>query len=155
MKVLSVMAERCIGCRICEQWCAERHEQEPSKSHIHVQRLHAEYRNLPKVCHQCEESPCIKNCHFGALSKHPETGAIQVDEGKCTGCRLCAKNCPYDAIGYSSKIRKVHICDLCNGQPQCVIHCPEGVLQYTERNEGRQFTETNAGLWAEKGGFKV
>lgn len=154
MKVLSVMSERCIGCRICEQWCANQHEQEPSKSHIRVQRSHADYRNIPKVCHQCEESPCIKNCHFGALTKHPETGAILVDEEKCTGCRLCARNCPYEAIAFNRKIKKVHICDLCNGHPQCVIHCPEGALNFGIRNETGNSQESSAGLWAEQGGFQ-
>ena len=149
MKVIDVIKERCIGCRICEQWCTWQHDESGGTlSRIHVKRLHEEYANLPLVCHQCEDTPCINSCKSNALSKDAVTGAILVDSVACTGCRLCIRNCPYTAITYDRVNRKVRICDLCGGNPQCVAHCPEYALDYVPREERGKKKEPSKGLWS-------
>ncbi|MDE6278254.1 MAG: RnfABCDGE type electron transport complex subunit B [Muribaculaceae bacterium] len=37
---------------------------------------------------------CVAVCRFGALRMDPETGLPVVDASKCTGCGMCAKECP-------------------------------------------------------------
>ncbi len=149
MKVMAVIKERCIGCRICEQWCTMHHEEAGvNLSRIHIQRLHQKYTNLPLVCHQCEDVPCINNCKFNALSRDPLTGAILVNTEVCTGCRLCQRNCPHQAITFDSVSRKVRICDLCGGNPQCVTHCPEYALEYIFQEKFGAKKGPTAGLWS-------
>lgn len=151
MKVMDVIQERCIGCRICEQWCSQEHDNAVGTlSRIHIQRLHQEFANLPRVCHQCEDTPCINSCKFGALSKDSQTGAILVNTEVCTGCRLCQKNCPYNAITFDKAKQKVIICDICSGNPQCVNHCPEYALDYVEGAERGKKKEATAGLWSKQ-----
>ncbi|MBN1163046.1 MAG: NADH-quinone oxidoreductase subunit NuoF [Candidatus Krumholzibacteriota bacterium] len=48
---------------------------------------------------------------------------FHIDAQKCTGCTLCAKNCPVDAI--SGEAKKVHVIDnsLCVKCGKCVTSC--------------------------------
>lgn len=155
MKVLSTVPESCNGCRICEQWCNWYNSKTIGhKSQISVKRNYTTYSNVPKVCHQCEDAPCIVSCRFNALEKHPDTGAIIVNLEVCTGCCLCMKKCPHEAIAFDKIIRKVSICNLCGGKPQCVIHCPEGALNYLSREERSTTQEIGEGLWSAQGGFR-
>jgi Pyruvate/2-oxoacid:ferredoxin oxidoreductase delta subunit len=61
-------------------------------------------------------------------------GMVKLDGDKCTGCGLCALNCPTDAItvitdsgsdGYSISFKY----DLCVGCGVCVNTCPEGCVE--------------------------
>ena len=38
-----------------------------------------------------------------AISKDLETGVVQINEDRCTGCGECATACPYGAIGYNAE----------------------------------------------------
>jgi len=138
-KMLLLYANKCVGCRICEQWCSMTHYKvsNPKKSRITVTRSYEEYMDFPYACRQCVDIPCIKACptKISALSKDKDTGAVKVDEEKCIACRLCMKDCPYNAIKVHPTEKHVIICDLCGGDPQCVKHCPEQALSYIERNE--------------------
>lgn len=138
-KVLFVDERKCIGCRICEQWCSLTHFGviNPAKSCIRIIRDHMNQVDYPYYCHQCEDSPCISACppKVGALNRDEKTGAIQVDQDKCIGCLRCLKACPHGAIRMYPNEKYVLICDLCGGVPQCVKHCPEKAVQYGEPNE--------------------
>lgn len=133
-RIMHVLPEKCVGCRICEQWCAHSHGHmvSPSKTNIRVVRIHHQYRNVPVVCRQCGIPACIDSCKFGALSRDVKTGAVLVDQQKCTACRLCVRACPYGAVNYDTREKTVRICNLCNGAPQCVMHCPEQALEYRD-----------------------
>lgn len=134
MKVLSVNTSRCVGCRICEQWCSYSHHGviSPSKTRIRVLRDLEQQGDVPLVCHQCASPLCIKACPCEALYRDEKNGFVGVAGDKCTGCGLCVEACVHGAIGVDPKGCPV-ICDLCGGRPQCVVHCPEGALRYLRR----------------------
>lgn len=139
MKVLVAVPERCTGCERCELVCSLVHfkTMSPSKSAIHVVRVHHAPIDAPIFCVQC--GLCIDVCPVGALSRDKKTGAVIVDYGLCTGCESCVSVCPYGAITVDRAIRKAIKCDLCGGDPKCVKICPEGVLQYVDANKASYY----------------
>ena len=116
---------KCVGCRLCELACSfiKTGKFNPKVSRIRIVTSYPALIDYPVVCIQCESSPCINVCPMGALNKDKKTGAIILDEEKCTGCKLCAMECPYSAINFNEKIKKPIICDLCGGEPECVKWC--------------------------------
>ena len=66
---------------------------------------------------------------------------INIDQDKCTGCKLCIPNCPEGAIQMiDGKARLVS--DLfCDGLGACLGHCPEGAITIEER-EAEAYNET-------------
>jgi Fe-S-cluster-containing hydrogenase component 2 len=77
--------------------------------------------DVPVVCVQCEDPPCVPACPEGALRQLPN-GSIEVSEEKCDACRGCVTACPYDAIRIVREVAVV--CDLCGGDPLCAKYCP-------------------------------
>ena len=118
---------KCSGCRKCEIACSLFHEKRiwPEASRIRVFML-VPGAEVPHLCAQCEDYPCVNSCPQGALSVNLETEAVRVDEQKCTGCGVCIDACP-GRVPHLHPVKKtVLICDLCNGEPQCVKVCQDG-----------------------------
>ena len=128
---LSIDAKKCSGCRVCEQICTFSHEREfnPRRARIKILMREKEGINAPLLCTQCQK--CLSACKRQALSFDEKIGVVRVDQDKCNGCGLCIEACPYAAIFKDPVSGKVNICDLCNGDPQCVKWCVPGVLGYT------------------------
>lgn len=139
-KVLMIDAGLCTGCRICELWCSLKHFGviNSSKSRIRIEKMHGSQSHVPQVCNQCTGRFCIAACppKISALSLDKKTGAILVDLDKCIGCGKCQEACPYDAVHPLPDEKKVIICDLCKGDPECVKQCPEGVLSFAVKEGG-------------------
>lgn len=135
VKVISVAGSRCVGCRLCEQWCSYSHDGRvnPARARIRVLRDLELSRDIPMVCRQCANPSCINNCPTGALRREVITGAIRLERGACLGCGLCVEVCPHGGVGVDSEGCPI-ICDLCEGRPQCVSHCPEGAIRYIRRD---------------------
>jgi Fe-S-cluster-containing dehydrogenase component len=53
-------------------------------------------RFVPRLCMQCEASPCTVVCPVGATYRTAD-GVILVDEDRCIGCGYCVVACPYGA----------------------------------------------------------
>ncbi|MBW2000076.1 MAG: 4Fe-4S dicluster domain-containing protein [Deltaproteobacteria bacterium] len=126
--------ERCTGCRICEIVCSLTKEKviNPTKSRIQVVKIEAMSLNLPVVCQQCYEAPCVSVCPAGALEQEEGTGLVRHDMDLCIGCKSCVAVCPFGAIGIDTDGHKVTKCDHCGGDPTCVRFCETGAIQYVD-----------------------
>lgn len=126
-----VNSDLCTGCRACETICSFEHTGSfcGDNARIQIQKAEEEGEDIPHVCRQCGNAPCIQSCPVGALSKDSETKAVIVDEDKCIGCKICEKACPFGSIHFN-KSGKTLICDLCGGDPSCVKRCPAGAITY-------------------------
>ncbi len=122
----------CSGCRTCELACSFAHSEtfHPSISRIQVDKDEPTGLDRPNVCRQCGVAPCLKACPEDALARHGETRAVLVDESRCSGCGLCAGECPFSAIQIVDG--RALICDLCGGEPACVRMCATGALKFGE-----------------------
>jgi heterodisulfide reductase subunit A len=60
----------------------------------------------------------------------------EVDEDRCSGCRVCNELCPYSAIDYDAEKRRSHVNSaLCKACGACVAACPSGAIK------ARHFTD--------------
>ena len=122
---LTVDETRCTGCMGCVLACSFAKEGVFSLalSRIVVLRDEETAQFTPRVCVQCAEHPCVEVCPVGALSVEPTTGAIQLAEERCVGCRRCVDACPYGGIRFHEERGLPLICDLCGGAPACIEAC--------------------------------
>jgi Fe-S-cluster-containing hydrogenase component 2 len=144
MKVLSVKAERCTGCHLCEETCAETwfKVKDRAKSAIHIgERPKADAPYSIIVCTQCGE--CIDICPTKAI-RRAANGVVRIDKAKCVGCMACVGFCTIWAM-------RMHADDLapfkCVACGKCVKVCPEGVLSI-EEEAAPKVSETEK--WAER-----
>ncbi len=121
-----ITPDKCSGCRLCEVVCSLEHEGIiwPEASRIRIYELLPGV-NVPHTCVQCPDYPCVNACNFGALSVDEKTGAVLVDEEKCTECGACVLACPGKVPRIPTGKGSVVICDLCGGNPKCVEVCHE------------------------------
>ena len=115
---------KCSGCRLCEVACAVKHEGRiwPEASRVRVFMLIPGVE-VPHLCTQCNNYPCVASCAFKALSVNEETGAVIVDNEKCTACGVCIKACPGEVPHIHPNKKHIIICDLCDGDPECAKIC--------------------------------
>lgn len=142
---IEVNLEKCTACRICEFVCSTHHfgEVNPSKSRVNVKIVSKDFFYYPVVCQQCGNAPCMEVCPKDALVINEETGAIEVVEENCIGCRMCVRACPFGAMGILKKDKLANKCDLCGGDPECVKHCFYGALEFKETEEVRNDISMN------------
>ncbi len=137
--------EACTGCRICEYICSAVKEQgfNPLLSRIRTMRLEPTL-NISMACRLCEDPTCVKSCPKKALSKDEETGIIKLDEAKCNGCAWCIETCEFGAIALHPTKQTMVVCDLCDGDPKCVMYCPKEALNLMTTEEISQKTRKKA-----------
>jgi Fe-S-cluster-containing hydrogenase component 2 len=131
-KILVVDYQKCTGCRLCEMVCSIKRTgaNNPTRSRIHVIKWPLEGFELPMVCQQCEEAPCVAVCPKDALSHDLGQGQVALDYDLCIGCKLCVIACPFGGMGIDAVARQVIKCDLCDGDPSCVRVCEPGALRF-------------------------
>lgn len=152
--VLTVAAEKCTGCRLCELACSVRNysEADPARARVYVVRDECEglVGTIPVVCQQCVDPLCVELCPATALSRDGETGAVVVDVDRCLGCRSCVQVCPFGAPSVDRRLGVTQKCDLCDGDPTCAKFCPTGALTAVPADEEAQrLRRSRAGAYLE------
>jgi carbon-monoxide dehydrogenase iron sulfur subunit len=142
MKRVYVNEKWCLGCHLCEYYCAFANTGETDmaralKDMLIQPRIRIEQKDnisFAVSCRHCEEPLCVKGCITGALTV--KDGVIMIDRDKCVSCYTCILCCPYGAVS-SSEDGAVQKCELCvknaGGAPQCVKGCPNGAIVFEER----------------------
>jgi Fe-S-cluster-containing hydrogenase component 2 len=80
-------------------------------------------------------------CPVEAIFKDPKTGAIQIDDEICVGCRACTVVCPFGAIFISEEKKIAVVCDMCGGDPECVKWCPKDAIKFVEEKQVNRFVK--------------
>ena len=87
-------------------------------------------------------------CPVEAITVNKLTGAKEVNEATCVGCKVCTIACPFGTVNYDSATAKVVKCDLCGGDPWCAKACPTGAITYVDADhEGLERMRA----WAQQG----
>ena len=145
MKKIIVREQWCLGCHLCEYFCAFANSGSDDmvkalqNKPIHP-RLIVEGDQQVRFavnCRHCEKPLCAAGCIAGALHKEPG-GAVLIDQEKCVGCGTCILLCPYGAIMPSGTgvAQKCALClDNAFGEPLCVQHCPNRAIVLEEVDE--------------------
>jgi Fe-S-cluster-containing hydrogenase component 2 len=86
--------DSCIECYACEAACEER---------FGAQRLWINGKvlgglDIVNACRTCVDQRCIDPCEFDAIHYDVQKKEVIIKEDACTGCTMCARACPYDAI---------------------------------------------------------
>lgn len=130
--------EKCIRCRLCAAVC-------PFGSiTLSADRINKQVLK----CDLCEERvaeglgpACLEACPTGAISlqvrqttvaEKERSGAMptfEIDEEACTGCHLCGRNCPAEAIAGKAKEKHKIDPEKCIQCGQCHELCRFGAVQ--------------------------
>jgi carbon-monoxide dehydrogenase iron sulfur subunit len=130
---IHIDSQKCSGCRLCELVCSTQKSAgvtNPQKSRIRVEVEHRENQNVPQVCQQCDDPPCVTACPVGAISRSGFQGIPVIDRGACTGCEACVQVCPYRVMFFDREEKVALKCDLCGGEPECVKNCLQGAIRF-------------------------
>ncbi|MDD3056783.1 MAG: 4Fe-4S binding protein [Sphaerochaeta sp.] len=142
MKRVYVNETWCLGCHLCEYYCAYANSGltdmvKALKDKVIRPRLTIEQEgtiSFAVSCRHCTEPLCMKSCIAGAISC--KDGLIVIDQSKCVNCYSCIMACPYGAL-MPSEEQVMQKCELCatnsHGQPVCVQGCPNKAIVYEER----------------------
>ena len=58
------------------------------------------------------------------------TGAKIIVDSLCIGCHLCTIACPFGTVWTLPQNDKAAKCNLCGGQPACVVSCPTSAIEF-------------------------
>jgi len=133
---------KCSGCRLCEIACSLEHEGRiwPEASMVRV-FMYFPGLEVPHLCTQCHDYPCVQSCPFKALGVDEKTGAVEVYRDKCTACGICINACPGQVPHLHPNRKHILICDLCGGDPACAKICTKvGYNCLTTVNRGQDIT---------------
>ncbi len=136
---ISIDSKTCTGCRICEIVCSLSHIGAcwPERARLRVlsEETGGRIDSVPVLCMQCEVPACRLACPTGAIFEGGPAGARLVAAEKCIGCSACVWACPFGASELDLVTRVAYRCDLCEGDPLCVKHCPTGSLRYVPEDQ--------------------
>jgi Fe-S-cluster-containing hydrogenase component 2 len=129
---LEINVSKCTACRACELSCSFIKEGtfSPSLSRIRVMQVHAAGLNVPIVCVNCSDAPCIPACPVGAIFHDPSVPTVRINAEECIGCGDCVRACPFGAVEMSPQGDVAMMCDLCDGEPECAANCIYGALTF-------------------------
>ncbi|HBL84456.1 MAG: 4Fe-4S ferredoxin [Clostridiales bacterium GWF2_38_85] len=141
MKRIYVNEKWCLGCHLCEYYCAFANSNIKNmvdalkdvtiRPRIKIEELQS--ISFAVSCRHCEEPLCVKGCISGALTI--KDGVITIDKNKCVGCYTCVLSCPYGAVSPSDHgvMQKCELCTQNGGEPACVKGCINKAIVFEER----------------------
>jgi len=149
-KAILYDATLCIGCKLCEQACAERNHLSYNESIAGEEKLSAHKltailtrgdNHMRRLCMNCLDPTCKSVCPVGAFTK-TKAGPVEYDGNKCIGCRYCMQACPFQVPTYEwdKRLPKVKKCDMCSDrvaagrQTACAEICPTGATKFGDRD---------------------
>lgn len=159
LSMIVVDYDKCTGCRTCETACSAFNNKQtvngeilnglgnPDLANIRVYGYNPD-ADVPAVCAMCPDSPCVEVCPvepapktgYKALYREPLLQTITNDPDRCLACGSCSEACRVGVIIPNAKTNfPEHMCTLCNGDPQCVKHCPFGALSMIRVDTDREF----------------
>ncbi len=104
--------------------------------------------NIPLLCHNCEEAPCMTACLTGTRRRLAETGWVETDYDRCVGCWMCVMACPFGAITRSEGEHLARKCDGCTSYKTapCAAACKPGAIIQTgahsyDYNKRKEYAE--------------
>jgi len=149
-KAILYDATLCIGCKACEQACAERNRlpyderiaaEQKQSAHKFTVVLTKGDKFMRRMCMNCNDPSCASVCPVAALRKTAD-GPVIYEEARCMGCRYCMAACPFGVPKYewSKALPAVKKCDMCSdrvakGMPTaCAEACPTGATKFGARD---------------------
>jgi formate dehydrogenase iron-sulfur subunit len=150
-KALLYDATLCIGCKQCEQACAENNKlpyddkvaaETRQSDHKFTVVLAKDAKFMRRLCMNCNDPACVSVCPVAALRK-TSAGPVIYEVSRCMGCRYCMLACPFGVPRYewNSVNPKIQKCTMCAdrvlaGKPTaCTEACPTGATKFGERSE--------------------
>lgn len=150
-KALLYDATLCIGCKQCEQGCADQNKlayddkiaaEQRQSDHKFTVVLAKDDKFMRRLCMNCNDPACASVCPVAALRK-TAAGPVIYEASRCMGCRYCMLACPFGVPRYewNSINPKVQKCTMCSdrvlaGKPTaCAEVCPTGATKFGERSE--------------------
>lgn len=159
MKAFVVDLSICNGCYCCQIACKDEHvandwtpyaKPQPDTGQFWIGVKETVRGTVPKVkvsyflnmCMHCEDAHCMKECKIDGAIYRRDDGLVLIDPEKCTGCKLCADACPYDAIYFNDDLNLAQKCTGCahlldDGWkvPRCVDSCSTEALKFGEQSD--------------------
>jgi len=137
MKGVAFYPDKCDVCRKCEIACVEkirnfRPDEAPSAPHIRM--FISPQGPVARICHHCEEPPCVDAC-IGESLYLASGGTVCQHVDRCVGCFMCNMVCPHAAVVPTVLMKKALKCTLSCGEgglPACVFACDRGALVVEE-----------------------
>ena len=151
-KALLYDATLCIGCKQCEQACAEENKlpyddkvaaETQQSDHKFTVVLTKNDKYMRRLCMNCEDPACASVCPVAALRKTPD-GPVIYEASRCMGCRYCMVACPFGVPKYEwGKLNpKVQKCTMCGinrvshgKQTACAEICPTAATKFGDREQ--------------------
>jgi formate dehydrogenase iron-sulfur subunit len=141
----------CIGCKQCEQACADKNKlkyddavaaEDRQSDHKFTVVLTKGDKFMRRLCMNCLDPACASVCPVGALQK-TAAGPVIYEEDRCMGCRYCMVACPFGVPKYEwgKVLPRVQKCTMCPdrvnaGLPTaCAEACPTGATKFGDRDE--------------------
>ena len=166
MKAFVIDLAICNGCYCCQIACKDEHvgndwspyaKPQPDTGQFwigitetvrgQVPKVKVSY--LPKMCHHCDDAPCIEQCEVDAIVKRDD-GIVLIEPDKCTGCKLCADTCPHNSIYFNENLNIAQKCTGCThlldndpewDVPRCVDQCPTDAIRFGEEDDLKEYID--------------